>query len=88
MDDTPEAGSARAWDRPSIPPQLICKPVATTRMSYPNFLPDVRVTEDALGSKALTFSGTCVMCLGIREASGRRREVLSFSPAPTSVLEY
>lgn len=86
MDDTPEDESTRAFERPFIPSQLICKPAATTRFSYSMLLPEVVVIEEAFGENDLTLSEICVRCLGTRDASGRRKSLFGFNPAPTSVL--
>lgn len=66
--------------------QLICRPVATTRDSYPILRPEVVVTELVLGSNVLTFSEMCARWEGMREARGRRVSSFCFRPAPTSVL--
>lgn len=86
MEDTPDFGSARAFSSPGMDDQLVCRPVATTRLSYPIFRPDAVVSEFVLGSKALTFSGMWARCDGMSESSFRRVSSFCFKPAPTSVL--
>ena len=86
MDVTPEAGSARACDKPVMPSQLIFKPAATTSASYVIERPAEVVTDDAVGENVATFSLICAMCGGNNEASGRLNSSLERSPAPTRVL--
>ena len=86
MEDTPELGSASAFSSPGMDDQLICRPVATTKLSYPIVRPLEVVTELALGSNDLTFSGMCARWEGTRLSSFRRVSSFCFNPAPTRVL--
>ena len=44
------------------------------------------MTEEVVGENSFTLSSTRSICDGIKDASGRRKDALSFRPAPTRVL--
>lgn len=86
MDETPEDGSARAFDSPSIWSKLDWRPGATIRESYERVRPELVVMELELGSKDWTFSEIWLRWDGMRLETGLRSSVFVFKPEPTSVL--